>query len=146
MIDSNKLIEILTKANILPSATWIVDRSYSVPSKNWIINTLGPTLRNFQAQLGVNTWTEDVQDCDDFARLAAAYVQFLHYRTLGQIRKSALSFGEVFYVTKEGGGHAINIAIVGTKGNEEVIFFEPQTGKIVELTLKERDSIYYIRF
>lgn len=81
-------------------------------------------------------------DCDKFAMSFCSYVQNTYYELNYGIKPKAESFGIgiVFYKSKGKFNHAINVIIT----EENILFFEPQTGKDVVLSMEEIASIYLI--
>lgn len=80
------------------------------------------------------------------AAVTAAFAQILHYLTPGRPAKSALAVGEFWYAKdNNGGGHAINVACCGLEPSD-VVFYEPQTRKVVTLTATEKFSCTMVRF
>lgn len=123
----------------------IVDRLYAMPTRTFLLGAFSGALLSFQTFFKVLKWTEEANDCDDFARLAAGFAQVLHYLTPGRPTATALAVGELWYVQDSGGGHAINIAVCG-HGPDDVVCYEPQTRKEVRLTDNERLNIMAVRF
>ena len=87
-------------------------------------------------------------DCDDYStsmRLHAALF-FKQYYSFPEeyTPPEAIAVGEVFYLIDghKNKGHAINFFI---DPGYNIVFFEPQNGKIVELTQAEKESIFMIR-
>lgn len=76
-------------------------------------------------ELGM-TYEEDAEDCDDFARVAAAFALLWHAGTSGRPRKKALAFGVVWYVRDAGGGHAVNCYVTVEADMPVLRFLEPQ--------------------
>jgi hypothetical protein len=56
-----------------------------------------------------------------------------------------LAVGELWYVRDSGEGHAINVALCGV-GPDDVVCYEPQTRKVVELSVTEKARVTLIRF
>jgi len=94
--------------------------------------------------LGVTKW-DSRQDCDDFANL---FADFLHLRFyLGQWDSGQLpnaqgaAVARVYYrPTYSAQNHAIN-AVMTERG---LLYVEPQTGQILQLSLSEFQSRYNI--
>jgi hypothetical protein len=129
------------------SSFQMADENYSCPSLNWVEEIFAPSLSSLLSQLSADIWTPEDFDCDDFARMAAAYAGLLHHLTVGREKDTALAFGEFWYVRDIGGGHAINTTVVSGKNNEATaIFFEPQNSSIVNLSRTEIESCLGLRF
>lgn len=122
----------------------IVDKNYVCPSRKWVKNYYGWYWRICK-QMNLS-WSPDY-DCDDFARLAAAYAQIAHSTTKWNgvgVKPEGLAFGEFFYKRKKDGeAHAINLVLVE---NAEMSWWEPQTGRELKLNREEIVSCFYVRF
>jgi hypothetical protein len=142
--------------NGVPSgAIWLFDEYYSLPAVEWVTGEFANGLDTLVNGLGFR-YQADSGDCDDFARLAAWYAQYLQNRT--RPGDSALALGEFAYIQEEGkAGHAVCVAVTRIEGELAVRFFEPQpevvengfsvfTMKPMELTLWERSNALFCRF
>lgn len=118
------------------------DDAYSLPSRHWVEWDFSRALFSVLSQLGFS-YTEEKSDCDDFARLSAAYAALLHSK---EGNKTGLAFGEFWYTRRDGGGHAINCYIVSDGGELALRFFEPQTQSELALTDEEILSCVFCRF
>lgn len=149
MFDSDDLQIAISDLGVHPSTGWFpTDRKYVSPSEPWIGGTFSDALNTLKFQLGLQEWTAEEFDCDDFARVSAAYASILHHKTAGREKGTGLAFGEFHYMKDAPyGGHAINIALVAASdGKPKLVFYEPQTCKIVHLSQKEIDSCITLRF
>jgi len=125
------------------SQNWsIADRRYAMPTRGFIMGAFSKALWTLQAFFKVLNWTEDANDCDDFARLAASFAQILHFLTPGRPPASALAVGEFWFVQDDGTGHAIDLAVCGN----EVMAYEPQTRNEIELSADEKRRGTLVRF
>lgn len=125
---------------------FVADAFYAHPSRAWVRGAFASALKTLLDGLEASVWTDSSNDCDDFARLSAAFASCLHNRTVGHERNTGLALGEFWYVRDAGGGHAINMAIVYQDGKPELMFFEPQTQQEVKLTEREVLSCVAYRF
>jgi hypothetical protein len=121
----------------------IADLAYELPSEEWVTDKLPNILWNFIHDLKQTKYIEESNDCDDFAKMAAAFTHLLHSNTPNREKNTGLAFGEFYY--KINGdpklGHAINFSLVKSKGGFiKLLFFDPQTFKIVNLNQKELES------
>ena len=91
----------------------VVDRRYALPTRNFLESAFSAALWSVQSFFDVLRWSEEANDCDDFARLAAAFGQILHYLTPNRPPATALAIGELWFVQDSGSGHAINIVRAG---------------------------------
>lgn len=141
MITRNELNDFLT--NALPVWNELADDNYSLPTRDWIALEFSTCLKMLLDDLAFK-WEPDRSDCDDFARLAAAYCCLLHSNTGAD---SGLAFGEFWFTRRDGQGHAINVFVTREiDGSLALNFFEPQTQQIIELTKEEIQSCDFCRF
>lgn len=139
--------ELNTAGIFISSQAIFADPNYAVPSLAWVENTLAPAFYSFKAQLQTSTYAPVENDCDDYARGAAFYAQYLHHNTKNKLANTALCFGEYWYTTGTGTGHAINIFLYRDQAKRiKIGFFEPQTCKIVTLLPFELATGGYYRF
>lgn len=125
------------------TGTWsCADRQYVMPTRDFLTGAFAAALWSFLTFFKLTTWIEESHDCDDFARLASAFAQILHVLTPGRPPATALALGEFWYMQDSGGGHAINIVLI----DEEVVTYEPQTRRVVELSDTEKKSGMHTRF
>ena len=87
---------------------------------------------------GVATWSTN-HDCDNKAILYWQLPLIVMPRTPGWINAESLALGVVWYVTDQGGAHAINVAMLDDRS---IVFIEPQIPGIVDLSEGERKSVY----
>lgn len=118
----------------------IWDREYSLPQLGWLTGTYYNYFVKVLDGLKIPGWREDL-DCDDFSKLFWSLCQACH--RVSKTGIEGISVGMCIYTTKNGGGHAINTAVVE---NKEIVFIEPQTGEVLELTKGEIDSIRLVLF
>jgi hypothetical protein len=137
ILTSSQLAEALNAAGIYPTQWSLADRAYALPTRQWVLGAYAEALRRLQFEFAVNHWTAEDNDCDDFARLAAAFAQILHTNTAGHPAATALAVGELWYFQDGGGGHAIVFAVCGPNP-EDVLLFEPQTA--AEKTLSDTEK------
>lgn len=92
---------------------------------------------------GVVKWDRTF-DCNRFSQSFASFIQIKYFsESFHQSgAPEAILVGEVYYTDDERGNHAINVFL--TKNG--FVFFEPQIGKLVNLSSKERGSVSFIKF
>ena len=115
------------------------DRDYLCPTRRWL---LGQVYDSFAGFLGTYGQRYERQfDCDDFARTFAVWAVLEN----AQRTKDAegIAVGELFYRRRDGGGHAINVAVLEDK---KTLYIEPQTGRPIRLNKDEVGSIWFVRF
>lgn len=120
----------------------ISDDSYALPSPSWVACTFARAWMWFLDHMRAGGYVEEAHDCDDFARLCAAYAQLCHRNT--KRASGGLLFGEFWYHGADG-GHALNV-FIDPKSDPPLRFFEPQTGKIVRLSRDEIETCFHCRF
>jgi hypothetical protein len=117
------------------------DADYVPIVEAWLLGQYAKWYRQLLILWKVVTWRAHF-DCDNYASLYFALAQLCYGRMKG-VEGHALAIGEVWYMQDSGGAHAINCAFVD---DNRLIFIEPQTQKKIELSDKERRSIYFTRF
>jgi hypothetical protein len=146
-IDGENIWEIMSDIGVTTDVFITRDRIYSYPSLSFIQGQFSEGLRSFFWSLSSGAWTPEGNDCDDFALGAAFYMGYLHHSTQYKVEVSGIAFGEFYYIRDSGEGHAINVALVKNKdGAIKVVFYEPQTYSIVELSKSEIQSCIFWRF
>jgi hypothetical protein len=137
-----QLASALTAAGVeLPVQFLVADREYAALKKDFLAGEFSRDLSEWIFEL-FGKYQPECRDCDDFSRFAAALAQIWNAATPGA--PAALAFGEFWYARdRDGQQHAINIAIVE---NGEVVFYEPQTQKLVQLSDREKWTPTMIRF
>lgn len=125
-ISSLQLQELLLKEGFLSSSISLSDEFYAIPTEE-SIQGFGKRYGKFLFDAGVNVWSEEVWDCDDFALLAKALANLdngiWRQKTGNDV---GLAFG-IAWVSMKEGGHAINMAIgQNDAGLFEVHYYEPQ--------------------
>jgi len=139
--DTNGVAAALVKAGVgLPEDFSIADRSYAAMQQGFLEQAFSESLKKWVLELGIR-YQQECEDCDDFARFAASVAQLWNAKSANE--GHALAFGEFWYVKDNGDAHAINIALV--EGGK-VVFYEPQTQRIVELSEIEKWNATMIRF
>jgi hypothetical protein len=151
-----ELETLMTSHGILADATFFADDQYLLPTLDWLTGDFARGLQAFFHLLGMDTYTAEQCDCDDFARGAAFYASTLHNRL--QNGRTALAFGEFAYKHRDGYAHAINV-IVGDDVRSRssaptLVFFEPQavlaraasTNPIITLNQQEKMNCRAYRF
>lgn len=119
----------------------ILDDYYSLPAVGWITNNFSLALAENLKIFKSDKYIKERNDCDDFAFLSMSLAKISH--KMSTSKNTGLAFGVFMYeIDNNGGGHAINFAVVKVGRNYELVFFEPQTQKEVFLTASERKSCF----
>jgi hypothetical protein len=130
--------------NVVPwNGYAIADLNYELPSEAWVTEKFPTILWDFVHDLKQTKYIEEANDCDDFSKMAAAFAHLLHSNTPNRAKRTGLAFGEFYYNINGDSkqGHAINFALARAKsGNIVLLFFDPQTSKIVKLNKLELES------
>jgi hypothetical protein len=123
---------------VVPRA-YLGDQTYAEVNSEWL-KEFYPQFRAELFRLGISKW-ENRYDCNRFAELYTAVAQATFYRQAfhSPIRAQSLALGTYWYIRRDGrGGHAL-VQVLTERG---VIFIEPQTGELVNLTPAESASAY----
>lgn len=123
---------------------YVVDSSYVFPTLEWVEGPFSDGLSKFLGDW-VAYYRAERSDCDDFADAAAFYARGAHRFTEGQ-EGVAIAFGEFYYNPDSGGSHATNCFFTKVNDALELMFYEPQTQKIVKLSPTEIASCAYCQF
>lgn len=144
-VSGNELNEVL--AHLTPGAPVILinDDKYLLPTPGWIKNDFSAGLFEFQAFFGISRWSTESNDCDKFALATVFYAHWLHEKSPNRTVSAGITCGEVYYISSRGGPHAINFFVVSNKGELQVIFYEPQTCSIIQLSPAELKSITLLK-
>lgn len=144
LLTPDELESALDKAGIsFTHPNYYVDRMYVVPTLDWIETDFSEDLRKLQESMGVLGYEQEVNDCDDFARMSAAFANARNRATSGH-PKASLTVGEFWYTKDSGGAHAINVFVCDS--DLKIAFYEPQTRRVITITDAEKESCYYVRF
>jgi hypothetical protein len=147
-VSSSTIAEVLRENSVGAETLLLVDSQYALPDAEWIAGIFAPSFHRLLQAAKIGQWAAEANDCDDFARLAAAYAGILHARTAaGLAVKCGLAFGEivVWHDAVLRKGHALNLFVSkNDAGALGVKFFEPQTQQIVTLAEDETYEGYYI--
>ena len=144
-----ELVDFLWHCGLGRAHIEVSDADYSFPSEEWISGTFSKSWLTYNFSRGLEGYQPEKNDCEDFARRCASYACDLHAGNTGQ--QTGLAFGEFYFTRDDGGGHAINCAVVADERAAELhsadhsaapklLFFEPQDGKVISLTETERSS------
>ena len=124
------------------------DANYCMFSEEFILDEGYKNFKKWLFKRGILGW-RDTFDCDNYAEAFRVYLQILHTKAMQKennlSKKQSVAFGVIWFTRDQGGGHAINIFI--TKDEEGLVYvkyIEPQTGEIVHLSQKEKESIFFI--
>jgi hypothetical protein len=144
MLDSLQVVEVMRGNGIIPfNGFAIADSAYELPSEEWFKNKFPAILGDFFKDLKQTRWVAESNDCDDFSKMAAAFAHLIHNNTPAHLKGTSLAVGEFYYKINgdNSQGHAINFAIVKTKeGKAKVVFMDPQTLSVVQLSEREVQS------
>lgn len=138
----------------LPDNFSISDADYFCPSREMILNEIFPQYWKWMSSLRWTKWMHR-WDCDNFAD---AFKLFAcgYYESVIESTANGIGVGTIWYnaVARAesgiSGGHAINIIYIEDGKNDDgsdafnIIFLEPQNGRIYNLTKEEFDSIWTV--
>ena len=152
MISVGELLNLLTAAGLGRASVQPTDATYAIPNKDFLLGMYAEWFAQGLKDLGLDEWKKN-NDCDNFAIRFYDRAQWSHKEAVKSLAEG-VSVGIMFFMSGAraedgtGGGHAINVAIVGDEENREVIFIEPQLvdGKPVQLFLTEHElnSVWFI--
>jgi hypothetical protein len=145
-LTSNQVAQVMYDNGCVDYRYSIRDAKYSLPTRDYISGPFSDSLRSFLFQLNSNQWKTDQNDCDDFSIAALFLMSFLHHNTVNKVTSTGIAFGEFHYIRDIGGAHAINVAIVRESDKLKLVFYEPQTYSIVDLSKQEIESCVFWRF
>jgi hypothetical protein len=117
------------------------DMRYAPPKADWLTGEFYAFFRATMAALNTLTYVPESGDCDDFAEQFVSWAKTCHRRT-NLHPNAGLPVGSLFYRRDDGQAHAVVIAITSDLG---LIVIEPQTGKRLSLTDREKLSCWFIR-
>jgi len=131
------------------------DSSFGVPSKEYLLGDFSKWFASNLREDKLETWKLG-NDCDNFAIRFYDRAQWAHFAT-NKSTAEGLAVGVMFFMSGAraedgtGGGHAVNVAIVGDEDNREVIFIEPQLSEgglpsELKLTEYEKESVWFLLF
>lgn len=144
-LDGDSIMAHLDAWGVVTGNILIADATYAFPLQATVEGDFADMARPYLLQ-NVGDWTKEEGDCDDFAEECATLAHRMHRKTLARPRETALAFGEFWYTTTAGGGHAINVYMCLENGVWRLRFFEPQGCVSVRLTPEEIGSCQMLRF
>lgn len=131
---------VLDKAEVrqLVPRVYVGDERYAEVNSRWLMGFY-PHFRAELFRLGVVRWDTRF-DCNRLAELYTGVAQVAYFNEAFHSGSSAqaLAVGPFWYLKADGRGHAIVQALTELGP----IFIDPQTGKRIELTAKERASAF----
>jgi hypothetical protein len=132
-----------------PIKAMIPDEVYWCTSRTWVHQTLVPSWLHALK----NTTYSHQYDCDDYSLEFMVHAHTAFRRESISLPIDNMCIAEVWYVPDyiaklrqsniDIGNHAVNMIIVHPY---DILFIEPQTGKFIQLTSSEIQSIYFMRF
>jgi len=117
---------------------------YALPTRDWIQDSFGRYWHN-RKRLENIRWTNGSQVCFHIAQLAAAFAGLCHDATTHRPKDTAFLFGEWWYKREDRPNHAVNFSMVYEEGQERLVWFEPQLGRLMELSDYERTNCIFLR-
>lgn len=125
----------------------ITDKDYAHPSKSWVSERLYSNFSKWLWDNNLDRW-ETYKDCDNYAFALRVFASLSHaktmkaYHKMGRKTYQGISIGVMFYKINGDNTrrHAINFMVTG---DNQLLYIEPQTGKWLQLTQKEKDSVWF---
>lgn len=144
----NMIIGWTTKGLKIPRNIAVADQNYYLPTLEQVQNEIFPKYWQWLGSLRLTRWVHK-WDCDNFAE---AFKMFScgYYQQIIESQADGISVGIIHYKallraeSNTRGGHAINVVFINNNNNLDIIFIEPQNGKILNLTQEEKDSIWLL--
>jgi len=132
----------------IPRNIAVSDKTYFLPTLDMVNKEIFPKYWQWLKSLKLTKWVHR-WDCDNFAE---AFHLFAcgYYQQQIESNSEGIGIGIVHYKAilraedNTSGGHAINTLIVNDNNNLQVVFLEPQNGRILNLTQQEKDSIWFL--
>jgi len=130
------------------------DVSYFCPTKEMVENELYPNFKKWLASLNLGKWYHK-WDCDNFADAFKVFCGGYYFNHI-ESNAEGIAVGVIHYMAEAraesgvAGAHAINIIFLNEGKNEDgsdklgCKFFEPQNGKLFDLTSGEFASISFL--
>lgn len=137
---------IVSEHGMRSSDKFYADSQFFIVNEDWVKGEFAPSFNQFLLEFRKKYAKSGISDCDNFAFLAANFANFLHTSQLASSNDVGIAFGVIGYPRDMGGGHAVNLIIVGSKEKPDLLFFEPQTGKFVNLSKKEKEQSILVSF
>lgn len=132
-ITGNDINRIMTEIGVPSEVTnpygVLADANYMMPTIEWFQYKFVPAWNGLLKFMELSQYVPEAFDCDDYARLCAAFAGILNARTVLQqnLGPRSLALGEFWY-RPPSGGHAMNFFLHKLDGVIKVQFFEPQAG------------------
>lgn len=122
----------------------ITDDNYSLPSRNWVLNSYSLSLKDLYNLVGGSKYIPAAWDCENFAKAAAFWMTVLHQNSPNRPPATGIAFGEFGYIKDNGEGHAINFFICIEDNKWKMYFYEPQTYQLIELSAEEKRNCLFV--
>lgn len=130
-----KLIEEETKSPII-LVKYLDDMDYVLPTEEWVKKEFTKTLDQFLFDYNLETPIDQSRDCDDYAAFGVNIAHALNKKT-----EAGVAVGEFGYFSGGFIPHVINVIVVADKNQKpKVLFYEPQTREIIQLTPEEKET------
>jgi hypothetical protein len=144
-ITNGDIFALIIRSNKIDALNYnIYDQIYVTPSKKWIEKEFSSDLNSFFFNNNLLEGEQETWDCEDYTRATHFLITKLYKNSSTKQSLTAIAFGEFYYITDEGTNHAINMFIVQNEFNQlELVFYEPQERRIVELTEMEKKSCLF---
>lgn len=123
--------------------TFTPDVAYAIVNSKWL-EGFYKRWRSDLFDKGVVHW-DNRFDCNKFAAsyCAAAQIEFYNATFHSRTNAQALAIGEMWYRPDNAKTNHAIVIVISERG---IIYIEPQNGKEVKLSNKEKSSIYFKRF
>ncbi len=117
--------------------------SFAIPNVDWIVKEYYQEFRKELFNKGVVNWDVGF-NCNQFARYYTSYLQTKFFIENFHLEKApTLAVGSLCYLIDGDRNKSHEINCIVNEYNQ-IILIEPQNGKIVSLTDKEKNSVFLI--
>ena len=140
LLTPDRIQELIDMACVGIDATFF-DDIYVQVDKAWLACEFKTSFAEFREKYGI-VYDPKAFDCENFGRLYSNWADMLHSRTPGH-PVSGVAIGTFAYTRDDALRHGINIAICN---GGEVVFIEPQSGNIIQLSENEKWNALDCRF
>ena len=125
------------------------DNSYFCPTRALVENDLYPNFKKWLAALNLGKWYHK-WDCDNFSDAFKVFSNGYYFNTI-ESNAESIAIGIIHYIAEKraesglAGAHAGNLIYLDNGNNNvELSYFEPQNGRLYNLTDSEFRSISFL--
>lgn len=149
IIQPNQLLDPWRSKNLPNPRNCVAgDSSYFCPTRELVQNDLYPNFKKWLGALNLGKWYHK-WDCDNFSDAFKVFSNGYYFNTV-ESNAESIAIGIIHYVAEKraesgiGGGHAGNLIYLNNANNIELSYFEPQNGRLYNLSDGEFRSISFL--